>query len=155
MTNASSPQRRELHFTSLDEIVADAQQLVAAPETEMLGNWPLEKLLGHLAIAINGSIDGITARTPWFLRLLGRLGKRRILSKPMRAGLKLPRRVERDFYPDTASPQATLAELQAAVVRTKSEPMTASHPMLGKLTHDEWTQLHLRHAELHLSFARR
>jgi hypothetical protein len=31
--------------------------------------------------------------------------------------------------------------------------MTARHPVLGKLTHEEWTQLHLRHAELHLSFA--
>jgi hypothetical protein len=31
--------------------------------------------------------------------------------------------------------------------------MTARHPVLGKLTHDQWKQIHLRHAELHLSFA--
>lgn len=153
MTIAPALRRRELTFTSLDEVVADAQALVAARETKMLGNWPLEKLLAHLAIAINGSIDGISARAPWFVRLLGRLGKHRILSKPMRAGVKLPRQVEPDFYPDVASRQAALGELQAAVARTKSERMAAAHPILGKLTHDEWTQLHLRHAELHLSFA--
>lgn len=153
MKNASPPRRRELTFTSLDEIVADAQELVAAPETKMLGHWPLEKLLAHLAIAINGSIDGISAKAPWPLKLIGRLWKRRILTKPMWPGLKLPRQIERDYYPDAASPQAALGELQAAVARTKNEPMTASHPILGKLTHEEWTQLHLRHAELHLSFA--
>ena len=153
MTSGSTPGRRELAFTSLDDIVADAQHLVAAPQIQMLGNWPLEKLLAHLAIAINGSFDGISAQAPLLVRLFGRLFKRRILTKQMRAGLKLPRRVETDFYPDVASPQAALGDLQAAVARTKNERMTAAHPILGKLTHDEWTQLHLRHAELHLSFA--
>lgn len=153
MTNASAPRRRELTFTSLDEIIADAQALVAAPQTTMLGNWPVEKLLKHLAIAINGSVDGISVRAPWFVRFVGRLWKRRILTKPMRAGFKLPHRVEPDFYPDVASPQAALGDLKAAVARTRTERMTAAHPVLGKLSHDEWTQLHLRHAELHLSFA--
>ena len=28
------------------------------------------------------------------------------------------------------------------------------HPVLGHLTREEWTQFHLRHAELHMSFVR-
>ena len=42
------PGRRTVRFNSLDEVVADAERLVASPETKMLGNWPLEKLLMHL-----------------------------------------------------------------------------------------------------------
>ena len=51
--------RRKLHFDSLNEIVTDADMLVSSPNTKILGNWPPEKLLTHLAMAINHSIDGI------------------------------------------------------------------------------------------------
>jgi len=49
------PGRRELTFSSLGEVVADAEKLVASPNTKTLGNWPLSQLLTHLATAINGS----------------------------------------------------------------------------------------------------
>jgi FPC/CPF motif-containing protein YcgG len=45
-----------------------------------------------------------------------------------------------------------LQRLRNAVARLQNERMTAKHPVLGQLNHDEWNQLHLRHAELHLSF---
>jgi hypothetical protein len=150
---APLPDRRQLAFKSLDDIVADARRLVADPQTKMLGNWPLERLLAHLTIAINSSIDGISVKGPWLFRLIGPLLKRRFLTKGMRAGFKLPREAEPAFYPEVASPRAALDGLETAVARTRGERMTARHPILGKLTHDEWTQLHLRHAELHLSFA--
>lgn len=142
-----------LRFHSLEEMVADAERLVASSGTTMLGNWPLEKLLMHLATAVNGSIDGISARAPWFVRIAGPLIKRRILAKGMSPGFRLPEKAEPDFFPAAPSPQAALDALRAAVARTRHERMTARHPVLGKLTHDEWTRLHLRHAELHLSFA--
>jgi len=44
-------------------------------------------------------------------------------------------------------------DLRQSVARTKSERMEAAHPAFGKMNHDEWTKLHLRHAEMHLSFA--
>jgi hypothetical protein len=71
----------------------------------------------------------------------------------MSPGFKLPKDVEVGFFPATASPQEALEELRAVVDRTQNERMTARHPILGKMTHEDWTQLHLRHAELHLSFA--
>ncbi|MGH7137704.1 MAG: DUF1569 domain-containing protein [Pirellulales bacterium] len=147
------PGRRVLHFKSLDEVVVDAERLAASPDTKMLGNWPLGQLLMHLATAINGSIDGISARAPWFVRLAAPLIKGRILTKAMRAGFRLPKKVEPDFFPSARSPGEALDALRSAVARTKVERMTSRHPVLGKLTHEEWTQLHLRHAELHLSFA--
>ncbi|HEX3870489.1 MAG TPA: DUF1569 domain-containing protein, partial [Pirellulales bacterium] len=51
--------RRDLTFASLDDVVADAETVVASPNVKMLGNWPLDRLLSHLALAVNGSVDGI------------------------------------------------------------------------------------------------
>ncbi|MFN5799079.1 MAG: DUF1569 domain-containing protein [Planctomyces sp.] len=31
--------------------------------------------------------------------------------------------------------------------------MRAPHPGFGRMTHQEWLLLHLRHSEMHLSFA--
>jgi len=145
--------RRELNFGSLDEVVTDAEQLVASPNTKVLGNWPLSQLLTHLAAATNGSIDGISVKAPLFLRLVARLMKGRILRNKLSPGLRLPKAAEAVFYPAVSSPQVALEGLRAAVSRSHTEQMIAPHPVLGKLTHKEWTQMHLRHAELHLSFA--
>jgi hypothetical protein len=145
--------RRELHFTSLDEVVADAETCIDAPNTKTIGNWPLSQLISHLTGAINGSIDGIPAKAPWYIRLVAPLVKRRFLTKKLSPGFKLPKEVEGDFFPVVSSSQESLRKLQTAVARLQTEKMTADHPVFGKLTHEEWTQLHLRHAELHLSFA--
>ena len=147
------PGRRELIFSSLDEVVADAETLVATSNTKMLGNWPLSQLLTHLATAIKGSIDGYSTKAPWLIRLVGPLMKRRFLRNKMSPGFKLPKEVEVGFFPAAASPQEALEQLRAAVGRLENERMTTRHPVFGRLTHDEWTQLHLRHAELHLGFA--
>ena len=147
------PGRSDLNFASLPEVVADAEKLIAAQDTNTLGNWPLSQLLTHLSTAIDSSIDGISAKAPWFIRLIGPFVKGRLLTKKMSPGFKLPREAEVAFYPVATSPQEALDKLAAAVGRLQHEKMTAVHPVLGKLTHDEWTRLHLRHAELHLSFA--
>jgi len=145
--------RRELHFDSLDEVLADAQRLAAAPNIRMLGNWPLPRLLMHLATAINSSIDGISAKAPWYIRLVGPLIRRRILVRQMSPGFRLPAKFEPSFFPESASSREAAEKLQSAVGRVHNERMTAKHPVLGSLTHEQWTQLHLRHAEMHLSFA--
>jgi hypothetical protein len=145
--------RRRLSFQSIDEVVADAEKLVASPDTKMLGNWPLCQNLTHLAMAINSSIDGISAKAPWFIRLLRPFIKGRILKKGMPAGFYLPKVHEAAFFPPAASNQVAFEQLRSAASRSKNERMTARHPVLGKLTHEEWAQFHLRHAELHLSFA--
>jgi hypothetical protein len=146
--------RRNLTFRSLDEVVADAEGLVSSPATRMLGNWPLSRLLAHLATAVNRSLDGIQDRAPWFVRFVARFFlKRRILTKGLSPGFRLPRKREPAFYPEVGSPREALEKLRTAVSRVRTERMTARHPAFGPLTHDEWVQFHLRHAELHLSFA--
>jgi hypothetical protein len=144
--------RRELHFQSMDEIVADAEKLVASPKIRTLGNWPLERLLAHLTTAINGSIDGLSAKAPFLFRLAGKLVKKSVLTNGMQPGFQLPDKFQDDLFPAVESAEKALEALRGAVDRAKTKRMTSRHPVFGQLTHDEWTQLHLRHAELHLGF---
>ena len=145
--------RRKLRFASLNEVVDDAERLVAAPNAKTLGNWPLDQLLSHLAIAINGSIDGITGKAHLAIRLAGPFLKGWVFKRGMSPGFRLPKNLEAVAFPPGSSSEEALEKLRLAVQRTQSEKMTARHPVFGKLTHEEWLQFHLRHAELHLSFA--
>jgi hypothetical protein len=145
--------RRRLAFASFDDILADAEQLVASPHTKTLGNWPLDRLLMHLATAMERSIDGIRFAVPWYIRVVGFFIKGRVLNRAMPAGFRLPSDTEPKAYPAAVSPEAALARLRNSVARTQREKMNSRHPVFGALTHEEWTRFHLRHAELHLSFA--
>jgi hypothetical protein len=148
--------RRSLHFDNFDEVLADAERLVqleAQGRMTALGNMSLGQALGHLALWLHASVDGVPMQAPALLKLVARGMKRSILSKTLAAGFKLP--------PDAAAkliPPATMTaaegfgKLSAAVSRLSREDRRAASPMLGTLSIDEWDQLHLRHAELHLSF---
>jgi hypothetical protein len=146
--------RRDVCFMNLDEIVADAERLVSSSSTTTVGKWPLTQLLTHLALTFNNSIDGFAVKAPLIIRLIGPLIKGKVLRAPkMKPGIKLPKDAEVHAYPQAESAQAALESLRKAIARTKTERMEARHPAFGKLSHEEWTTLHLRHSELHLSFA--
>ena len=71
----------------------------------------------------------------------------------MRPGFKLPKAAADKYVPEPAvSAEQGLSELRASIQRLKTEPQRHPHPVLGRITRDEWDQLQLRHAELHLSF---
>jgi hypothetical protein len=148
----SALNRRKLAFASFADVLADAEQLAAAPKVQVLGNWPFERLLMHIALGIDKSIDGITFRVPWYMRVVGFFIKGRVINRGMPHGFKLPKETEASAYPMAASPQEALAVLRKAVARTRVETMGAHHPVFGRMTHEEWARFHLRHAELHLSF---
>jgi Protein of unknown function (DUF1569) len=146
--------RRDVSFSHLEEVVTDAERLLSSTRTIVVGNWPLPQLLTHLAMTFNNSIDGFPTKAPIFIRLLGPLIKRSVLKAPkMKPGIKLPKATIAAAFPRANSPQAALDSLRKAIARTKHERMEARHPAFGKMTHDEWHTLHLRHCELHLSFA--
>jgi hypothetical protein len=82
------------------------------------------------------------------------LFKGRVLKSPkMSPGIKLPKAAEAAAFPEAGTRQEALDDLRRAVARTKTERMEAVHPAFGKMTHEEWHTLHLRHSEMHLSFA--
>jgi len=146
--------RRKLHYDTLDDLVADAEQL-AAGQPEMLGNWSLDQIFGHLAFGMNSSIDGFFFSLPRPIQPIIKLFlKKRFLEGPIKPGFKIPAKSAAAAIPKPSTVEEKLNDLRAAVDRIKTETKRARHPGLGVITLDEWTRFHLRHAELHMSFAR-
>src|SRR5947199_6177722 len=91
---SSVSDRRLLHFTNVDEAIAEAERLAAADRAgtlTQLGNWSLGQALGHLAAWAEYSYTGAPMKVPLPIRLILRLGKKKFLTQPMRAGVKIPR----------------------------------------------------------------
>ena len=147
--------RREVHYNSLDDMLADAERL-ASGNVRTLGNWSLGQIFKHLAAALHSSIDGTDMKFPWLMKKIFNLimNKEKMLREPLSPGFKIPKQGEAQFFPDPgASTEDGLAALRAAVGRCQTESSRAEHPAFGQLTHEEWDKFHLRHAEMHMSFA--
>ena len=144
--------RRELHFTKLAEIQAEAERLVAAPHRQ-LGNWPLGYALAHLAGSMKMSLDGADFTAPFYIRWFAPLIKKRLLRGPMKPGFQLPQQATKQLMPDgpVSTPEG-MNQLRTTIERMDREPQRHPSPVFGPMTREEWDQLHLRHAELHLGF---
>lgn len=143
--------RRTLVFHDFGEILRDVDRL-AATEPKLLGNWSLGQICQHLANAINIALDGTRVRTPWAFYVIGPLVKKRILASGMRPGFQLNEKSATALLPGPATTATGVAALHQAIERWRGEPQRHRHPFFGRMTTDEWDRLHLRHAELHLSF---
>ncbi len=143
--------RRKLHYASFEDLLADADRLSKGP-VKMLGNWSPGQVYKHLATVYNGSIDGFDVKFPAVFRAMAGMFKKKMISNAMPAGMKLPSKLAEKVQPSPVSNEEGLAALISAVQRLLTEPSRAEHPVFGKLEVDEWNQIHLRHAELHMSF---
>ncbi|HVX16098.1 MAG TPA: DUF1569 domain-containing protein [Pirellulales bacterium] len=146
--------RRQLCFESFGDLLLEAESL-AQGDVVMLGNWTLGQVFLHLSLSMHASIDGLRADVTWWQRLVVRLlYGRRLLSGPMPAGLRLSPETASVLLPPPIGVDEGLATLREAVERLSFETERARHPLLGDMSLDQWDSFHLRHAELHLSFAR-
>jgi hypothetical protein len=145
--------RRQLHFDSLDDILADVDKLGRAREIRTLGNWPAGKVLKHLATSFNKSIDGYENPVPAVVRFFLRLFlKNSFLTKPLSPGFRLPANAQAEMWSASASVSEATEAVRGAIGRLRAETHRVPHPAIGPLTVDEWNQFHCRHAEMHLSF---
>jgi len=145
--------RRDLAFATLDEFLDDAQAL-ADGKYRALGNWTYGQILGHLATAMHSSLDGFPFQFSWLMRTcVAPLVKNSVLIKAHKPGVRLPKRAQTTYLPaETLTVTESLADCRRAVERLATEIPTASHPLFGKMASEEWMALHIRHAELHMSF---
>jgi hypothetical protein len=143
--------RRTVHYSSMKEVLADAESMYAA-NARPIGNWTMGQIFAHLARSFDTSIDGSEITFNWFFRLMGRLMKKNVLRGPMPPGFNLPGEAAKKLAPGPTSAEDGLTALRRAVARQEQESKRAPSPFLGVLTRDEWTQLHLNHAALHMSF---
>lgn len=151
-------ERRTLRFDSLPALSRELDSLAAAHAAgtlRTLGNWTPGQMFTHLAAFINYAYDGFPAEIanpPWIIRKFGTLMKTKMTMKSMPVGVKLPGVREGTVGAEDVAFDVGINRLRAAIARLEAATPTKPSPLLGPLTRDEWIGLHLRHAELHLSF---
>lgn len=161
--------RRELTLRSLDDLLADVSAIAAAARDEaeagvtpgarvgerlwVSGNWSAGQILQHVAIVMEKSLTGFAYQAPISIRAVGRAARVVAMSRPTPAGIRWPDDGG-EFTPDAQVwTEAGADRLERVVRRVRAgERMTAKNPVLGELSHEDWVRVHLRHAELHLSF---
>ena len=152
MSTMTSPTRREVHYDSLNDFRADAERL-ARTTVRTVGNWTYPQILDHLAKSITASFDGYGFKAPWWARVfIAPVVKNSMLTKTMRPGFRLPRSAAAFLPNNDVTLSTALENLHSALARYEKEPQRAPHPFLGMLASQEYTMLHLRHGELHMSF---
>ena len=152
VVDTKNTDRRELTYANLDEVVADAERLVAAGAATT-GNWSLGQILEHVATVMEKSIDGFEIRPPLPIRLVGRwFLKNRFLKHGMPAGFQLKGPAAKELLPPEIDPQQALDHLRRAAERLKTETHRSVHPFFGYLDQTDSNRINCRHAELHMSF---
>jgi hypothetical protein len=152
--------RRAVRLQTVEDLRAEVGRVaaaVAASRVRPLGNWSPAQVLWHLGQLIVLSFDGFSWRyrrgPQWLTRLFRFLAWRWLIRLAFRPGFRNP--------PEAAvlEPAATVSWEEAAThllrqierIR-RGERMTQESAVEGPYTHEQWVYIHLRHAELHLSF---
>lgn len=156
--NTKEAPRRELEFATLEEALAEVEQLAAGPH-EVTGNWSFAEIVEHLARSITANIDGVQAKPPLPVRLFGPvlkpMLKSQILGKAMTPGFKLPKNLQKEFFPREGTTLEQAVQLyRDEVARVAIASDLPDHPFFGRMTIEEVRLLHRQHAALHLSFVR-
>ncbi len=137
----------------MHELLDDVMQFNGNARTT--GNWSPAQIVGHVAGLIECSLDGFEVpNAPLILRGVAKMMRTSILIKPMRAGVKLPSKFNFLVPPESITWEEAREKLRSVVNRIddKGQRMRHRSPLLGLLEHEEWIQLHCRHAEMHFSF---
>lgn len=149
--------RRKVAFASFDEVVRDAENLLAKG-CEKAGNWDLAQVCFHLAEWLRYPLDGFP-KPPLLMRPLFWVARHTVAPGALRKALdkgELPAGAP-TLKPSVAPPggdaAAEVARLKAAVERFRAfaGPFHPS-PLLGVLNADEGRRLQLVHCAHHLSF---
>jgi hypothetical protein len=148
-------ERRHPRFASIDEVLKEVDRLAEldrAGRLTCLGNWTFGQIIGHLATWAEFNFTPAPLQTPWFIRMILRLRKNRMVNGEMPAGVKIPGVPNGTLGTEPASLDVSLPRYRAVLERLRREPPTAPSPAFGMLTQTEAIKLNLRHAELHLGF---
>ena len=145
--------RRTLEFSTMADILEDVKYLDSGDPPRAIGNWTSAQIVQHVAKLVGYSLDGFPVpKGPLLPRIVLRFMRHSALTKPMRPGIMFPHRFG-FLAPDKAIAwEEAVDTLRRNIARVDTEKMKHPSPILGKLTHEQWVQMHCRHAEMHFSF---
>jgi len=122
-------------------------------ELHTSGNWTPAQIVAHVNQLIVMSLDGFHFRLTWLFRAVMRPLRGYFLKHGLPSGVKFPKGADDLAPPEDISWVQAVEQLRAAMRRLEhGERMNQPSPVFGKLTHEQWEQLHCRHAELHFGF---
>ena len=147
-----TPKRRPLDFQTLAEVQADVSWLVEAGY-DRLGDWSLAQVCDHLTLFMRQSLEGFEFRLPLPLQWIGRrvalpltLRRRR-----MPAGMRSPSSL---LPPTTQTGDREAVDRLSLMLDRVSQHggELEPSPLFGRMSREQWRQIHLIHASHHLSF---
>ncbi|HSQ55407.1 MAG TPA: DUF1569 domain-containing protein [Gemmata sp.] len=152
----SKPQRRKLSFASLDDVAADAENLLAKGY-DRAGNWDLAQVAGHIAEWMRFPIEGFP-KPPLLIRPMLWLMKvtsgKKMLEKVLKEGFSPGGHTMPQTVPPPGGDAAmAVAKLKESVAKWRSHTGEVyPSPLFGPMTKETALQLQLKHAAHHLSF---
>jgi len=155
MSDAPTPERRILRFESPAAVLAEVDRIAGAERAGQLkrtGNWTAGQAIGHLAAWIDFGFDGYPVVAPPDLAERARARKPTALREGLRVGFRIPGVEGGTAATEVLEPGDAVGRYRRAFARLQAGTPGFPHPFFGPLTNEEWMMLHLRHAELHLSF---
>ena len=149
-----------VRLATLDDLTAEVEHITlaaAAGKVRSLGNWSTAQAIWHIGKLIELSLDGFPfryRRSPkWAVRAIRRLSWRWLIALAFRPGFRNPPEAA-VLEPDASlTLDAAAAYFRQQIARIRDgERMTQECSIDGPYSHEQWVYIHLRHAELHLSF---
>jgi len=151
------PQKRQLSFKSMDEMLAEVRSLLEKGYTSN-GNWTLAQVCGHLSDWMRFPLDGFP-KPPLPLRMIFWVMKktiapgmkRKILAEGFKSGM--PTAPETVPKPDAMTDQQAVELLQQTVDRTQAyQGELIPSPLFGPMDRETLQKVGLLHAEHHLGY---
>jgi hypothetical protein len=152
--------RRPVRLAKLDDLVVEVDRVTAAAAAgavRSLGNWSPAQILWHVGRLMELSFDGFPFRyrrgPEWITRLFRLLAWRWLIALAFRPGFTNPPEAAALEPDPSVSLEVASAYLKRQLARARrGERMTQACAVDGPYSHEQWVYIHLRHAELHLSF---
>lgn len=153
----ATTQRRQLRFNDLDEVVRDAESLLANGY-EKAGNWDLAQCCKHLAEWLRFPVEGFPKMPlplrPLFWMARKTVGRKKLLEYIGTGSFPAGKpTMPQTVAPPGGDPREAVDALRTSVERLKAYggPIVPS-PLFGPMTKDEAVRMQLVHAAHHLSF---
>jgi hypothetical protein len=146
-------ERRELEFDNLDQVLADMETL-ASGNVRTTGSFSFGQIVEHLA----RTLDVVTGQlqspqVPLPMRVMARMMRPFILSRPMRPGFKLPSKAQSVLWPsEDIQPDQAIQHFREALRRYQAMEPLPKHPFFGNMTRAQHDQLQCGHCAMHLGF---
>ena len=146
---------RTLNLQTPRQALEEAQRLALLAREDRLvtlGNWSAGQVFAHLAWWVESIDEDKGPKPPWFIKLLGPLMKKKMLTGHLPTGFRLPGSPSGTYGDEPCELEEGLARFAKAMARLERNGFPNRHPVFGSMSGREWVSLHLRHAELHLGF---